>query len=144
MSCSSRIGDCKRFVHSKTRSWIDVLTRSCRTLARLVFCQTMSLHVACCIQQSEGAEQIGIFLKVVKQKVIERPNWSLSCFIINCVEAEVGALREVFPEIPIYFCSWHVRRYVFCHYNIFFIAISFFYSTSILIPRTFLIVIFFT
>ena len=55
---------------------------------------------------------ISEFLQAVKERAQKiKPDWMPSCFIIDCAKAEVNALKEVFPEIPIYFCSWHVQRY---------------------------------
>lgn len=78
----------------------------------------IGLPVAWCIQQSKSAKSIGKFLMAVKQRAIAvQPNWQPSCFIIDCAEVEVVAIQEVFPNIPIYFCSWHVRWYVYLQCN---------------------------
>jgi hypothetical protein len=74
----------------------------------------MGLPVAWSIQKRETAEMIARFLQVVKEKCTAiRPSWMPACFIIDCADAEVSALKNVFPSIPIYFCTWHVRRYYF-------------------------------
>lgn len=71
----------------------------------------IGLPVAWCIQHSESAEHIGRFLQAVKDNATHvQPDWYPSCFIIDCAEAEMSAITAVFPRIPIYFCSWHVRR----------------------------------
>jgi hypothetical protein len=71
----------------------------------------MGLPIAWSIQKREIAEMIGHFLQAVKQKCIAiRPSWMPNCFIIDCVDAEVVALQAVFPRIPIYFFTWHIRR----------------------------------
>ena len=63
------------------------------------------------IQRRETAEQICVFLKAVKDRILSyKKDWMPSCFIIDCCEAEVKALEAIFPGIPIYFCTWHVRR----------------------------------
>ncbi|CAM6117684.1 unnamed protein product [Calypogeia fissa] len=71
----------------------------------------MGLPIAWCIQQSESAEQICLFLQSVKDTACSmKPDWKPSYFIIDCAKAEVKALTAIFPDVPIYFCSWHVRR----------------------------------
>jgi hypothetical protein len=74
----------------------------------------MGLPVAWSIQKRETADMIGEFLQATKERCIAiKPDWMPKCFIIDCADAEVAALKAVFPNIPIYFCFWHVRRYVF-------------------------------
>ncbi|CAM6103374.1 unnamed protein product [Calypogeia fissa] len=36
--------------------------------------------------------------------------WKPNCWIIDVADEEQGAIRQVFPEVPITFCTWHVRR----------------------------------
>ena len=76
----------------------------------------MGLPVAWCIQQRETAEMICLFLQAVKDRALKvKADWNPNCFIIDCADAEVSAIKTVFSGIPIYFCSWHVRRYNFTH-----------------------------
>jgi hypothetical protein len=71
----------------------------------------MGLPVASSIQQKETADMIADFLTVVKAAgLAHQPDWKPSCFIIDCAPPEVAALKRVFPDIPILFCSFHVRR----------------------------------
>ena len=73
----------------------------------------MGFPAAWSIQMRETSEQIVMFLEAVKAKaLLKKPDWKPACFIIDCADAEVKALETVFPGIPIYFCTWHVRRYV--------------------------------
>jgi hypothetical protein len=73
----------------------------------------MGLPVAWSIQKRETLQQISLFLNAVKDMAIAiKSDWMPSCFIIDCSNAEVGAIQEIFPQIPIYFCTWHVRRYL--------------------------------
>ncbi|KAL3701242.1 hypothetical protein R1sor_019264 [Riccia sorocarpa] len=71
----------------------------------------MGLPVAWCIQASEGAHQIETFLLHVKNSALRRmPDWNPSTFITDCCDAEVRAIRTVFPSAKVIFCSWYVRR----------------------------------
>ena len=73
----------------------------------------MGFLTAWSIQMRETSKQIVMFLEATKAKALKiKPDWKPACFIIDCADAEVKALQAVFPGIPIYFCSWHVRRYV--------------------------------
>ncbi|KAL3684615.1 hypothetical protein R1sor_002637 [Riccia sorocarpa] len=37
-------------------------------------------------------------------------NWQPICFLVDDAKEENIALREVFPEVPVNLCLWHVRR----------------------------------
>jgi hypothetical protein len=66
----------------------------------------MGLLVAWFIQKREIAEIICKFLQVIKDKCIAiKLDWMPKCFIIDCGDAKIAALKVVFPDITIYFCS---------------------------------------
>jgi hypothetical protein len=66
----------------------------------------MGLPVAWSIQKKKRTEMIGKFLQAVKDRCNAiKPNWMPKCFIIDCGDAKIAALKVVFPDITIYFCS---------------------------------------
>ena len=54
--------------------------------------------------QSETTQQISEALTVLKQW---NPNWKPSFFIIDYSEAELSAIKEVFPSTKVYLCDFH-------------------------------------
>jgi hypothetical protein len=66
------------------------------------------------IEKVKTIEMIGKFLQAIEDKCIAiKPNWVPKCFIINYTNAGVVALKDVFLDIPIYLCSWHIQSYAF-------------------------------
>lgn len=71
----------------------------------------MGMPLAWSIQQSEEGIHIAAFLKAVRDTVIKiKPDWKPACFLIDCADAEVKGIRLIFPDVPIYFCTYHVRK----------------------------------
>jgi hypothetical protein len=51
------------------------------------------------------------FLLAVKRMAQQHlPEWMPSCFMTDCADNERLAIAQVFPNIPIYLCIYHVRK----------------------------------
>lgn len=61
--------------------------------------------------EREETQDIVAFLRAIKRIAQEHcPDWMPSCFMTDCADNERAAIAEVFPEVPIYLCIYHVRK----------------------------------
>ena len=63
--------------------------------------------VAWFITSNEQADTIALALSQVSAKA---PRWKPVTFISDCCDAETKAVRQVFPNVRVHLCIWHVKR----------------------------------